>query len=273
MLSIPFGALGSMDSDNIRMAIPHEIAHALFTQVPELIEELTRKLQADLARQTDMSRHDRVLNETMIDWTEEICADLLATALAGEAYAQSSCWVMAGSDAMIGITDKTHPPAILRPMIPLIALDAMDGAGAGTEFRQLREYYHGLVKDDKSQPAISAAGNALERQFRSVPALIFVRMTTMYELLNDFVEQRLLTIDLDILGGQTLKTFLSDIRNAPPAALADPDNLPAWGDFRNINADQFVLDFPADTVPTFATPGVSEHPNCCSVWFLRPLCC
>lgn len=95
MLSIPLSALpGSAQEEFAKMAIPHEVAHAIFAQVPEVIDEIKEKLRHDLltgaiasGSELELSQRDSVLYHMAIDWTEEICADLVGTALAGEQFA------------------------------------------------------------------------------------------------------------------------------------------------------------------------------------------
>jgi hypothetical protein len=270
MLSIPFGALpGAPASENTGMAIPHEVSHAVFAQVPELIEEIKRKLKEGVDGKEGLSQSQRVLYNMAIQWTEEICADLFGTALAGEANATSARWVMAGSDSMSGVTDETHPPALLRPMIHLLALTSIDGESGGM-FAETRRFFEEELK--KSPMQIQLLG----RQFRSVPALMFVPIGTVSDVLVDLIEGYLLKMELEILNGNTIEWLLRAINRSAVDELpkaSSEDGFDPWGESRDINSKEFVLDFQAETAPTYGTPGVSKHPDCCAIWFLRSLCC
>ena len=265
MLSIPLSALENRPgNENSRMSIPHEIAHAIFAQIPELIDEIKGKLKAHI-EESESSRREQVLNFFAINWTEEVCADLIGTALAGEAFARSARWIMADSDQTVGITDLSHPPALLRPMIHLQALSILEPTTE--EYAQTRQEFEEAVKQSPSQLQV---GPTLHRRFRSVPALMFVRMGTMSDILERLVD-RILTLKLDILHGETMKTLLLAIHQESRTHLpGDPEK---WGDSTDITADELVLDFPAGFTPDHMTPGVTTHPDCCDSWILRPLCC
>lgn len=266
MLSVPLSALENRPgNENSRMSIPHEIAHAIFAQIPELIDEIKGKLKAQI-EENESSRREQVLNFFAINWTEEVCADLIGTALAGEAFARSARWIMADSDQTVGITDLSHPPALLRPMIHLHALSILEPTTG--EYAQTRQEFEEAVKQSPSQLQV---GPTLHRRFRSVPALMFVRMDTMSDILERLVE-RILTLKLDILYGETMTTLLLAIHQEKRTQLptGDPEK---WGESTDITADELVLDFPAGFSPDHMTPGVTTHPDCCDSWILRPLCC
>jgi hypothetical protein len=271
MLSVPFGALPDAPaSKDTGMAIPHEVSHTVFAQVPELIEEIKGKLKQQLDNKQGLSRSKRVLYNMAIQWTEEICADLFGTALAGEANATSARWVMAGSDSMSGVTDETHPPALLRPMIHLLALTSIGGVSGGAKFAETRRFFEAELKDK------AASIQLFGRQFRSVPALMYVPIATVSDVVIDLIEGYLLKMKLDILKGRTMEELLRAINASTMEELPKQvgvDGFDRWGESPDINSKEFVLDFPSKTAPTYGTPGVSKHPDCCAIWFLESLCC
>ena len=282
MISIPFGALSHPEypdtnqiSKATRMALPHEIAHSIFAQIPELIEELVGKLKEEIDADASLSRSKRVIYTMAINWTEEICADLVGTALAGEAFARSARWVMAGSSSLAGVTDESHPPTILRPIIHLIALSCIQENEPDKEYEDVRIARAYLQEEIKHNHAkvnlLPDSPSRLERQFRSVPALMFVQLKTIYDVLVDLVERRLLNTELDVLNKKTLAALLVEISNVPKKRLPD-DKFDPWGEI-GIAPGEFVLDSPVTAAPTFGTPGVFNRPDCCSISFLRPLCC
>lgn len=264
MVSVPFGALpGTPDSEKARMAIAHEVAHAVFEQVPELINELKRTLK-DRFDQTNPTRQQQVLNTMALNWTDEICADLFGTALGGGEFASSALWIMASSESTLGFADETHPPAIMRPIIHLLALAKIE--------QDPQTFYNVRVELQDQIAKADPNTRLLSRQFKSIPALMFVKLETVSALLTEFV-QAILEQPLTILGDSTFGDLLTGISNAPfelPTDLKPED----WGEIPDRLRKDFVLDFPPEALaPAFATPGVSGHPICCYISFLKEICC
>ena len=256
IISVPVGALPDMPSSAMtRMAIPHEVAHAVFVQVPELIEEMERKARERLDAKAP-PRQRRVLYDMVLNWMEEICADLVGTALAGEPFAESARWIMAGPDLALGVTSRTHPPAIMRPVIHFLALARIEQNVEAPLFEALRK-------------EVSASGidtNLLARQFRALPALMYVDLGTVYDALVDVVRD-LLDTELTILGGVTLGALLAEIyrthREAAHDSEVSSEELESWGKISDLEAKEFVIDMPSSPVtPAYVTPGVSIHPFC-----------
>lgn len=283
MLSIPLGALelpqnpeqiknSEEEVAQIRMAIPHEVAHAIFAQVPELINEIKEKLKTELnegrfdakSDAEEMSRRDHVLYEMAIEWTDEICADLIGTALAGELYAQSACWTMSGTTLTAGITDVTHPPAVLRPIIHLLALSTL--MNKKVRFEKTLYYFKREITESGNQVSVDFS---LDRRFRSVPALMFVRLETVSDILCHLV-QRILTLPLETLFNESLGALLPAIYQLQKAELPS-EALPKWGEDPAIKDNEFVLDFPADLIPSYTTPGISMFPDIPIISYLLDL--
>ena len=245
------------------MSIPHEVAHAVFVQVPELMEELNSKVRERLEVK-EPSRQRRVLYDMVLNWTEEICADLVGTALAGEQFAESARWIMAGPDPAIGVTSATHPPAIMRPVIHLLALARIEQKVETARFEGLRE-------------EISASGidaSVLARHFKSLPALMYVDLATVYDVLFEVV-RNLLDVKLKILGSDTLGALLAEIyrtyRETPYDTELRDEELENWGEISETEAKEFVIDVPASPVtPAYVTPGISIRPFCWT-WLLGSL--
>lgn len=272
VISVPVGALPEMPSSDLtRMAIPHEVAHAVFVQVPELIEELGSKVRAKLDT-TNRSRQSMVLYDMVLNWTEEICADLVGTALAGEQFADSARWIMASSDASLNVSNSTHPPAILRPVIHLLALARIEQKVETVRFDALREGLRTEIGASNTESSV------LARQFKSVPALMFVKLETVYDALTTVV-RHLLDAKLKILGGETLGALLAEIYRArmqppPDDEKSREEELEKWGEIPVAEEKEFVIDFPlAVAAPVYATPGVSNHPFLCEVEFLAAVFC
>lgn len=246
-----------------RMAVPHEIAHALFAQIPELIIEIRTALERALQNGEikspksggELSAREIVIYRSSFEWLEEICADLFGTALGGEAFVNSALRVMFSSEETVGITDKAHPPAIIRPLVHLLALSTLEA-----EDKRFEATRNQFDKDIQNASAQGSGEVSLNRRFRSVPALIFVNLETVRYVLNDIVT-RILGMELATLGGITLRALLKEIYELDAATLPDPPQLPAWGNDPSITSEQFVLDFPADVFPTYMTPGVSIRPG------------
>ena len=171
MLSIPFGAVSNDETKAIisQLALTHEMFHAILAQVPQVIVEIQRRLTEQFIEH-EPSRRRRLLFKMAVAWTEEIFCDLGGTALSGLAFARSARRIVAGSESSAGMTDETHPPAILRPVIHLLALDAI-----GTRDDSMyNEMVASLSYEIQRREPIHGA--RLSRQFRSVPALMFVSM-------------------------------------------------------------------------------------------------
>ncbi len=243
------------------MSIPHEVAHAIFVQVPEVTQEVRDQLLAKLEQKSrtteqgdaELSRQESILHRMAIDWTEEICADLWGTALAGEEFARSARWTMAGTASSAGLTDATHPPAILRPIIHLQAMEAI--AGDKERFAETREYFLEAIKASGSTIPVDSS---LKRRFRSVPALMFVQMETVSGILDAMVRD-ILALPLQTLGGRTMTQLLIAIYTTKKGK-RPTQALPDWVKAIK-NSDDFLLDFPAELIPSsYATPGVSIFP-------------
>lgn len=263
MISIPFGALpGMTESDKIRMSIPHEVGHAVFAQIPELIDEIKQKVKQQFD-EANMSRQQQVLYTMALNWTEEICADLIGTALAGENYALSARWIMASSDTTLGVTDGTHPPSLMRPIIHLLALGKIEQKAGYQLFENVRQ--------ELQKQIAQVDASLLNRQFKSIPALMFVKMETISNVLTDLV-QRILEVKLSLLGDLKVGELL--VRIAETKIVSPSGEPTAWGKIPDNEREEFVLDFPTTPLaPTYATPGVSSSPICCYVSFLKDICC
>jgi hypothetical protein len=266
MISIPLNALpGSAKTEDAQMSIPHEVTHAIFVQFPQLIEEIKTRLNSDIddhvSKQT-LSPRDALLYRIAVDWTEEICADLWGTALAGEKFAKSALWVMASSISMIGITDKTHPPTLVRPIVHLLALRELEADKQ--RFEEIRQRFQREI-----EPSQTPVDLNWDHRFRSVPALVFISMNNVSKILTEIVE-RILAMPLPSLGGVTMSKVLRTIdeSKATPIPFEGWDK---WGERANITSDNFVLEFPAELIPTYTTPGVVNLPDGWDIPWIRDI--
>lgn len=270
MISVPIAALPATDGaegvheDEVelaQMSIPHETAHAIFAQIPELIDEIRDKLENDLQTgeiksQTgaELTARETIVYRIALEWVEEICADLFGTALAGETFVRSARWALFSSEETVGITDRTHPPAIIRPLVHLMALSTI--APDGKRFDTTRQ----RLEDELKIASDQGSGNlSLNRRFRSVPALLFVRLETVSTILTDVVG-RILEMELTTLDGITMGALLKEIHSSEDTSLPETA-LPQWGDDPSITSETFILDFPAELFPMYTTPGVAILPD------------
>ena len=88
----PFGAANKSDLQSeelCRQTIPHEAAHAIFDQISALRDELKFKIGVGLAR-GGISERQKVIHLVMLDWLDEVIADMAGTALVGPDFAKSA---------------------------------------------------------------------------------------------------------------------------------------------------------------------------------------
>lgn len=170
---------------------------------------------------------------------------------------------MASSQETTGVTDETHPPSIIRPIVHLLALRTI-GQG-GEHFETIRQQFVGEASRAVAQ---DTGASSLNRRFRSVPALMFVRLETVSDVLTTIVNH-ILEMRLEIMKNKSVTEILREIRDSNKTSLPVEAKLPAWGDDPSISEETFVLDFPAELLPSYTTPGVSIRPDGYSLPFLR----
>lgn len=275
LLSVPFGAMAKVEKsrrfqdDRVALAIPHEVSHAVLESVPDWQCELRRKVVDALARQE--STGGQVVNpqhlalwHMMMDWLSEIVADMAGTALSGVAFAQSGLWITVSSDDTVGVTDRTHPVALLRPYIHLATLKHL--AQHVTTFGEA----HAAEISGFENNLQTVVGERLKRRFESTPKLMVVSLQQVKDELDKVVNQ-VLSTSLEALAGQSFGQVLLECatQDAPSGDRLTP--LPEWGAVADTECEQFILDLPSAMRPDLATPEVFPLNVCCllHLWF----CC
>lgn len=212
LISVPFAA--AQDQNTLgkalsRQTIPHEVGHAIFEQLPGFIEELRFKTKTKL--DAPKKPKQALIRSTVLNWLEEMVADMAGTALAGPTFAYSAGWLTIMPDQLIGLTDGYHPLPLLRTYVHGWVLEQLDPEAAinfNSELKKVTQDY-------------------FKRPFESLPA---VTKVTMGE-----VKEELLTVvrgvwesPLETIGGATLAEVFQKVyqMKVPPIL---PDTAPAWG--------------------------------------------
>lgn len=268
ILSVPLGAI--FDEKNTshlknpnRLAIAHEIGHAFLLQFPELIEQVKEQLQTQWVQSKGQEAPRRMitLRKMMLNWCEEILADMIGTAVAGPDFAESAFIVMATSEAIAGMTDGAHPPAPVRPFTHITVLDYIAHVGTDVpeasaldeKARSLRVVVEkGLTDaqtmnlpvtvDQIKNRATNVFEAQLSRQFKSLSALAFVTLAMVRDELIDMIAKILNDIKPPVLGKeQNVGSFLVECyKTAKPTDSVE--ELVSWGTI-SPPSDDFALEF------------------------------
>lgn len=249
LISVPFGVLYD-ESGQSRLALAHEVGHAIFNRLRSFLPQLSDKIKTDLPQA--VTRPQEFLRQAILDWLGEIVADLVGTSLAGLAFGESALFVTVSPDtSMVGITDKNHPVALIRPYIHLQFLEWLDEKLDTDQTR-----HDGINKLNEKINRL--AKPFLLRRFESTPALAMISLeevkTEMEKIINLILNQS----QIKLLGDQTLGEILftsaknSQVENEPP----DWENieLPSWSEISEEECQQFVLDLSNMLPPDYATP-------------------
>ena len=88
--------------------------HAIFEQIPGLYDELRFRMGFGLA-QGNISDQQKALHPVMLNWLDEIIADIAGTALAGAEFAKGAILTLTLPEKFVDDTDAVHPPPLVRP--------------------------------------------------------------------------------------------------------------------------------------------------------------
>ena len=216
LISAPFGAANTKDSEGqklCRQTIPHEASHAIFEQVPGLIDELKSKTASQLAK-SGASARLRCTHPILLNWLNEIIADMAGTALAGEPFAHSASVIMIMPDRTVGLTDDEHPIPLIRPFIHAWVLQKTDPDSASG----FKAFLEGLT------------GDYLDRNFESLPAIVSVTLKEVREEMIKLVGY-IWDTKLETLNNHSLGEMLNAAATAstPSKAIQGVQTLPVWG--------------------------------------------
>lgn len=288
VLSIPYNSIDADDSGKLtqaaektRLAVPHEIGHAILIQVPELAQELRQLLISDegklghlLAKEGKLTKRQEILAQTIAGWIDEILADMIGTALAGDEFAISAIWITATSENNVGIADEQHPPSIIRPCVHLKVLEYLQTREARARRAEQIDEFKGVTESGESlqeQYLAKTVGDRLRHQFKSIPALTFMRLEEVKDALNKTVDGLLDTeTKLQSLEGGTLGDLLLNCsKKLDPATPAD--ELYGWSTIPPDQIEQFALAMPSGADTDYFTPWMVSSGICDFLPWL-PLC-
>ena len=217
LISTPFGAAHTGDEvgqELCRQTIPHEATHAVFEQIPGLLDELKSKCGSQLAK-SGASPRLSCLHPILLDWLNEIIADMGGTALAGEPFARSAAVIMIMPERNVGVTDKRHPIPVVRPYIHAWVLENTHSDKAAG----FKTFLEGLTED------------YLDRNYESLPAVVSVTLGEVRDELIKLVGF-IWGTELETLNGHSIgEVFSAAVRpKTTKAKVVDgARSLPAWG--------------------------------------------
>lgn len=258
LISAPFGAANDKDEHGkelSRQTIPHEVGHAIFEQISGLLDELKFKINANLAR-TTTSKKQSLIQSVILNWLEEMLADMTGTALAGRPFAESASQITIMPEKIVGITDGYHPIPLLRSFVHGWVLEQLDPE-TGAEFNQ--------------QLIILTAGY-IDRPFESLPAVITVTMKEVKEELLKIVEQ-VWDCPLDTLHDGSLGAVFQAVFNTAQTLLVGQrEHLPVWGSLSGKSED-VIFRLVGPGKPSSPLPGLPLYFDavCCPLGI--PICC
>ncbi|MBD2093575.1 hypothetical protein H6F90_00200 [Trichocoleus sp. FACHB-591] len=276
VLSVPLNAIDdNPNAQKSQAAIPHEIGHAIFLQIPKLLEELSNKLKE---KQKGLSKQQQILAEMINYWLEEILADMIGTALASDAFLISAIWITATSEANVGLADQEHPPTVIRPFIHLKVLEYLEAHNQSTisQLKQTKSDYTNTLDDLRQQFIMKTVGNRLERQFKSIPVLTFITLDDVKNALEETVELLLKpstdpdALQLAALDNQTIGDLLINCAQQTNVLISN-NQLNYWGDLQAEDLRQFSLPISGNLETIFNTPMTISKRICDWLPFL-PFC-
>lgn len=247
LISTPFGAANDEDENGrtlCRETIPHEVGHAIFEQLPSLLDELRFKTETGLKQ--PKSKKKGLIRSVILNWLEEMIADMAGTALDGKRFAESALQLNIMPDQVVGITDGHHPIPLLRSFVH------------GWVLKQLAP--DSAADFDQHLDLITA--DHIDRPFESLPAVITVTMREVRDELLTIVDQvwgcKLKTLDRHTLGEVFQAVYQT------PAPAGKPSMPPDWGTLSE-DREEVIFRLIGPTRPTSPLPGIPL--------FLDPLCC
>jgi hypothetical protein len=285
VLSMPFNAIDNdSNAKKSEAAISHEIAHAILLQVPEILDELNGYLSS---KRQSLSERRRILDKMISGWLEEILADMIGTALAGNMFLLSAMWITATSEINVGSADVEHPPTVVRPFIHLKVLEHLDAVDMHknprrkAQITELQESYGKDLSVLRNQLITKIVGDRLDRQFKSIPALTFVTLKEVKNDLENLViallksKEEENSLPLQALGGETIGDLLVKCARYIDSSTGQTINneLIAWGDIQLQvgNPDGFILPISGNLATVFHTPMTLSKGFCDWLPFL-PFC-
>jgi hypothetical protein len=272
VLSIPYNAIdGNKNAQKSQYAIPHEAGHAILIQVPEILEELRERLSFNEQAST---QRQQILSHMIVGWLEEILADMIGTALAGDNFVVSAIWITATSESHVGQADDIHPPTVIRPFIHLKVLEFLDQyEGSNKRAAQIgaiKDRYTASLQDLRHSYVKQTVGDRLSRQFKSFPGLSFITLEQVKQELLKTIEYLLEEeTRLESLKGESIGNLL--VKCTQPLSGPPNNQHDKWGDIPKEELDQYALPIPVDLSPEFNTPLTVSKGFCDLLPFL-PMC-
>ncbi|RIK44514.1 MAG: hypothetical protein DCC55_02290 [Chloroflexi bacterium] len=295
VLSIPFGAVdlpeaeGGSNSHHIRQAIPHEVAHAILVQVPEIRSELQEKLPKVLEKRAKTaSARQRLLYGMIANWLEEILADLIGCALVGDDYFYSAVFVMTTVRPHSGAADTEHPPSLIRPYIHKKTLEFLqkgrESQKRGVALKQLSDYIE-AAEDPRTQYLSQIVGSQMGQPFKSMPAITYITLGEVRNELEEAVDcvledesLRLHALRLDKKRGSSRWTVGDLLRACDESiTVASQSVHTPWGEIPDEQTLPFALDLAGGLAPDFHLP-IADFDNLPKIfcenlgWILGSFC-
>jgi hypothetical protein len=249
-----------------RLSIPHEIGHAILVQAPSILAELQDKLPQVLKERSKAScARQRVLHAMIMNWLEEILADLIGCALGGDQVALSAMLIMGTLESRVGYTDANHPPGLIRPFIHLQVLEYLQSvrqsAPRAANIEKIRSEA-ASTHELRNRYSAQIVGNQLARHFKTVPTLMFLTLEEVYielELVVDCILRyeglRLDALRLENKEDARRLTFgellaACDANQNPTYT----NKLTRWGEIPEAENLNFALDVSGGPLPEFHVP-------------------
>jgi len=260
VISTPFGVVNQQNALAQTLStqtIPHEVAHAIFEEIPDLLDELKLRISIDNRPSAiEPTKKQRAIDSVIFNWLNEIIADMAGTALEGEAFARSAAIIMTVPEKIIARADQTHPAPLLRPYIHAQVLKKLFSDAAPSFYKSL----------DKSTSKYQ------NQPYEGLPAFIDVSLEELLTCLVEIVD-RIWDTELKTLGGSTLGKVLTAAAHKKVSKRVI-DELPKWGDpEENQKPEDEVLRLlgPIDLVSPLPSPQLFESEVCC--WVGAQTCC
>jgi hypothetical protein len=268
IISIPWGAMYEGEDSISQLAIPHEIAHSIFEQLPEFLPELKSKIKM----MADDNRQSKMLYELISDWTNEIVADLIGTALGGPKFVESAIRLATVSNSLAEMaTAIEHPPILLRPRIHLEAFKHVNKLPDGST-------NEAAVKPLEDQYKIIADGQC-DNLFTGLRGLTVINCAevgnALVKVVNKILEANLDSLGNISLGDLLLNCVTKDWQVLPRKMLSSAGfkRLRRWRTVELLKSNApVVLDLPNTSDLDYAMPIVSINEGCCYVPFIRCAC-
>jgi hypothetical protein len=251
LISTPLAAANKNNPDGqelCRQTIPHEVAHAIFEQIPGLDSELKFRIGSGLAT-GNISNRQKALHPVMLNWLEEVVADMTGTALGGADFAKGAIVTLTPPDKTLESTDDAHAIPLLRPYLHIKTLQKIPAyADEAAEVLKIID---------------TLTSTYMGRRFESLPAIISVTMGEVRAEMDRLVDL-IWDTSLDALGGHSIGEVLSmaatlDVSTVLPRTM----NEPAWG--KPEKRGQLVFRLVGPNSPISPVPRARQYfdPFCC----------